>query len=129
MPYRPEFAAQNKQGITAPSVLAHRRAGVVALDHCPRTYGDLVAGAPVFEAIASARPQWEPGTAHGVPRHHFRTHSQRNHRAGRGNRAALSIDCYIGLPDNEFPRLAKLILPDHDGEVELGSRVPDLAGL
>ncbi|PRX97705.1 serine hydrolase domain-containing protein [Allonocardiopsis opalescens] len=136
--YWPAFRAEGKGGITLRTVLAHR-SGVVSLEHRPITREGLAAGTPVFEAIASARPQWEPGTAHG---YHGVTFGHllsavvegvtgRTVGALFAERIArpLGADCHIGLPESELPRLAALVLPGTAEEVELGSGVAELAGL
>ncbi|MEU4768584.1 serine hydrolase domain-containing protein [Actinosynnema sp. NPDC023794] len=136
--YWPAFTAEGKAGITLRMVLAHR-SGVVSLEHSPVTYDGLVRGAPVFDAIASARPQWTPGLAHGyhgVTFGHLLSAVVRQvtgHTVGSyfatAIAAPLGLDCFIGLPGSELHRLAKLVLPGSAAEVELGSQVPELQPL
>lgn len=136
--YWPAFGIEGKDGITVRMVLSHR-SGVVALEHAPVTYEGLAEGTPIFNAIAAARPQWTPGTAHGyhgVTFGHLLSAVVRTvtgQTVGQYFAAAiagpLGLDCYIGLPERELPRLATLVVPTRTGEVMLGSDVPELAGL
>nr|CTQ95451.1 putative esterase [Kibdelosporangium sp. MJ126-NF4] len=136
--YWPEFGGQGKKDITLRMVLNHR-SGVVSLEHAPVTYEGLVAGTPVFDAIASATPQWEPGTAHGyhgVTFGHLLSAVIRQVTGATVGRyfaeeiaKPLDLDCHIGLPESELPRLAKLVLPTNVEEVALGSDLPEMAGL
>ncbi|QFU91810.1 serine hydrolase [Amycolatopsis sp. YIM 10] len=134
----PAFAAEDKAGITLRMVLTHR-SGVVSLAHQPVTYQGLLDGTPVFDAIATARPQWTPDTAHGyhgVTFGHLLSaviEQVTGQRAGAyfANAIAgpLGLDCFIGLPAAELPRLAKLVLPADAESVQLGSQVPGLLPL
>ncbi|WP_112140450.1 serine hydrolase domain-containing protein [Glycomyces dulcitolivorans] len=136
--YWPAFAAEAKGGITLRTVLAHR-SGVVALEHAPVTYAGLAAGEPVFDAIAAARPQWEPDTAHGYHGVTFGHLLSAVVRAVTGRTVGayfaaeiagpLGLDCRIGLPASERHRLAALVLPDTAASVQLGSQVPELLPL
>lgn len=136
--YWPAFAAEGKGEITLRTVLAHR-SGVVSLEHRPVTYDGLVEGTPVFEAIASARPQWTPGTAHGYHGvtfgHLLSAVIQQVTGQTVGSYFAtaiarpLGLDCHIGLPGSELHRLARLVLPASAGDVLLGSQVPELQPL
>lgn len=114
----PEFAAEGKAGITLRMVLGHR-SGVVCLDHAPLTEASLRAHTPVAEALAAARPEWEPDTAHG---YHATTigHlvSELIRRTtgltvgaffAREIAAPLGLDCYIGLPDPASAHLATML--------------------
>lgn len=136
--YWPAFAQEGKGGITLRTVLAHR-SGVVSLAHSPVTYDGLVQGTPVFDAIATARPQWTPGAAHG---YHGVTFGHllsavikqvTGQTVGAYFAAAiarpLGLDCHLGLPGSELHRLAKLVLPATAGDVMLGSQVPELLPL
>lgn len=136
--YWPDFAAEGKGEITLRMVLSHR-AGVVSLEHRPLTYAMIAAKEPVFDAIASAVPQWTPGTAHG---YHGLTIGHLLSRVIRSvtgqtvgpyfaERIAkpLGLDCYIGLPESELDRLARLVMPQNVEDVVLGSQVPELVGL
>lgn len=136
--YWPAFAAEGKGDITLRTVLSHR-SGVVSLEHAPVTYEGLVEGTPVFDAIASARPQWTPGASHGyhgVTFGHLLSAVVKEVTGATVGRyfaaeiaAPLHLDCYIGLPESELPRLATLVVPGTTEEVMLGSQVPELQGL
>ncbi|RRS01716.1 serine hydrolase domain-containing protein [Glycomyces terrestris] len=135
--YWPAFA-EGKQDITLRMVLTHR-SGVVSLEHAPVTYEALAEGTPVFDAIASARPQWAPGEAHGyhgVTFGHLLSavvKAVTGVTVGRYFASAiaepLGLDCYIGLPESELPRLASLVVPAASEAVMLGNQVPALRGL
>jgi CubicO group peptidase (beta-lactamase class C family) len=61
--YWPEFAAEGKAEIPLRWVLGHR-SGVVAVDP-PLTLADIRRRTPVRDALAAARPAWQPGRGHG----------------------------------------------------------------
>ncbi|MEU6249450.1 serine hydrolase domain-containing protein [Glycomyces sp. NPDC047010] len=134
----PAFGANGKDAITLRQVLSHR-SGVVSLEHAPVTFEGLVEGGPVFDAIASATPQWTPGTAHGYHGVTFGHLLSAVVREVTGSTIGayfaeavarpLGLDCFIGLPEAELPRLAKLVVPNNVEEVMLGIGVPELAGL
>ncbi|MFC0107048.1 serine hydrolase domain-containing protein [Kibdelosporangium aridum] len=136
--YWPEFAAEGKRDITLRMLMSHQ-AGVPSLAHSPMTYQGLVEGTPVMDAIASARPEWAPGTAHGYHGltigHAISALIQRltGQTVGRffADEIAdpLGLDAFIGLPPSELPRLATMVLPDSAGVVRLGMNVPELRGL
>jgi CubicO group peptidase (beta-lactamase class C family) len=136
--YWPEFAAEGKGEITLRTLMSHR-AGIPSLAHSPMTYEGLVEGTPIFDAIAAARPEWEPGTAHGYHGltigHALSALIQRITGLTVGKFFAKEIaeprglDACIGLPAAELPRLATMILPDTEEAVLLGMNVPELRGL
>jgi CubicO group peptidase (beta-lactamase class C family) len=136
--YWPEFAAEGKGEITLRTLMSHR-AGIPSLAHSPMTYEGLVEGTPIFDAIAAARPEWEPGTAHGYHGltigHTLSALIQRITGLTVGRFFAKEIaeprglDAYIGLPAAELPRLATMVLPDTEEAVLLGMNVPELRGL
>lgn len=136
--YWPEFAAEGKGDVTLRMLLSHR-AGVPSLAHHPLTYEDLLAGTPVFDAIAAARPEWEPGTKHGYHGltigHALSAIIQRVTGETVGPffakeiAAPLGMDCFIGLPDADVPRLATMVVPDDPEMVALGMNVPELRSL
>ncbi|MFJ3787381.1 serine hydrolase domain-containing protein [Kitasatospora sp. NPDC090091] len=118
--YWPEFAQHGKEAITCRTVLGHR-AGLPALDASP-TFDEIAAWTPVVRAIEEQRPLWEPGTTyeyHGhvlgfligevvrritgqTPGAYFRT------AIGE----PLGLDAWIGLPEAELGRLARLVEAD-----------------
>ncbi|MEV6226255.1 serine hydrolase domain-containing protein [Saccharopolyspora shandongensis] len=114
----PEFAANGKGGITLRMVLS-QRSGVVCLDHDPITNDKLRAHEPIVAALESARPEWEPDTAHG---YHATTYGHLISELIRrctgltvGQFFAkeianpLGLDCYIGLPNPDTAHLATMI--------------------
>ncbi|MER5704772.1 serine hydrolase domain-containing protein [Micromonospora sp. NPDC002296] len=133
----PEFAAEGKGGITLRMVLSHR-SGVVALDHRPITYEALRTGTPVVEALAAARPEWPPGTAHGYHATTFghlvgelvrRTTGLTVGRfVAREIAGPLGLDCHIGLPADAVPRLATS-LPSQAETLMSGGENPGTSAL
>lgn len=61
--YWPEFAQQGKGEITVATLISHQ-AGLVDVDDS-LTIDDVIAWDPLVEALAAAKPMWEPGTNHG----------------------------------------------------------------
>ena len=61
--YWPEFAAAGKQDVPVRWLLTHQ-VGLPVLDK-PLAIEDYLAWEPPVKALASQRPKWEPGTAHG----------------------------------------------------------------
>ncbi|MCK2241476.1 MULTISPECIES: serine hydrolase domain-containing protein [unclassified Crossiella] len=127
--YWPEFAAAGKAGVTLRMLLSHS-SGLVTLDADPITYPDLVAITPTFDKIAAAGLEWAPGSAHGyhgVTLGHALSglvHRVTERSVGTYFAAEiagpLGLDCFIGLPEAELPRLARLVLPGMAEEVRLG---------
>ncbi|MFF7856477.1 serine hydrolase [Streptomyces sp. NPDC007904] len=136
--YWPQFAAEGKGAITLRMLLA-QQTGVVALDHAPITYERLRTGRPVVEALAAARPEWEPGTAHG---YHAMTFGHilsevvlRTTGRTVGEFLAeeiagpLGLDCWIGLPETELPRLATMLPSQAEFLMEGAGEGPDAGDL
>lgn len=124
--YWPEFAAQGKQGITLRDVLCHR-AGLAAVDG-DLTLEEVFAWDPVCAAIAAQAPNWEPGTVHG---YHVRSYGwilgevvRRVMGRTLGQVFAeevaepLGLDLWIGLPEAEAPRVARLYGPPEDTDAK-----------
>jgi CubicO group peptidase (beta-lactamase class C family) len=120
--YWPEFAAQQKEHIPLRWVLSHR-AGLAAVDG-DLTLDEVLAWEPVVAAIAAQAPNWEPGTAHG---YHARSYGwitgevvRRVTGRSLGSFFAeeiaspLGLDFWIGLPDAEQHRCARIIPPEDD---------------
>ncbi|MGW2041466.1 serine hydrolase domain-containing protein [Streptomyces virginiae] len=114
----PEFAANGKAAIT-PRMILTQRSGIVCLDHAPLTPSALRAHTPVAEALAAARPEWEPDTAHG---YHATTYGHLlselvRRRTGftagryfaRHLAGPLGLDAYIGLPAGSDAHLATML--------------------
>ncbi|MGW7487684.1 serine hydrolase domain-containing protein [Streptomyces sp. NPDC054786] len=115
--YWPEFAQHGKEGITTRMVLAHT-AGIPLVER-KLTFEELTAWTPVIRALEEQKPLWEPGTAHEYHAHAFgfiigevirrltgRTPGA-SFRAAVGD--ALGLRTWIGMPQEEVPRLARLV--------------------
>src|SRR5690606_31369887 len=134
--YWPEFAAEGKDRIPVRWVLGHR-SGVVAVDP-PLTIDDIERGTPVADALAAARPVWEPGRGHG---YHSLTMGwlvgeivRRVTGLSVGRFFAkevaspLGLDLHLGLPAYEEENLATLVWPTPQ-QVAAGRRDPAFAEL
>jgi CubicO group peptidase (beta-lactamase class C family) len=117
--YWPEFAAAGKATIPLRWVLSHR-AGLPTVDATLST-ADVLAWAPVCEAIAAQAPAWPPGSQHA---YHVRTYGfilgEVVRRAtgttlgqvfAREIAAPLGLSWFIGLPATEESRVATLTPP------------------
>jgi CubicO group peptidase (beta-lactamase class C family) len=124
--YWPEFAANGKDAITVGDVLAHR-AGLPYVEGT-FTLDEVMAVAPVVDALAAQEPAWEPGTAHG---YHARTYGwlagEIVRRVTGGSLGTwfrteiagpLGLDFHIGLPEALEPRVARLYRPAADPQVQ-----------
>jgi CubicO group peptidase (beta-lactamase class C family) len=114
--YWPEFAANGKAAIPVRWLLSHQ-AGLLALD-APLTVDELCAWDPVIAALEAQAPLWEPGTQHA---YHALTYG---HLVGEVLRritgrtvgqlfadevaGPLKLSSWIGLPEAEEPRVARL---------------------
>jgi CubicO group peptidase (beta-lactamase class C family) len=115
--YWPEFAACGKEGITLRMVLSHR-SGVVCLDHAPITNEAMRAHTPIAEALAAARPEWEPDSAHGYHAITFgylvselirrRTGLTVGRFFAQEIAGPLGLDCHIGVPDPDAVHIATM---------------------
>ena len=115
--YWPEFAQAGKERVTVADLLSHR-AGLAWVDGT-MTPEEVFAWSPVVKALEAQAPSWPPGTAHG---YHATTYGWlvgevvrrvtgrslgtylRDEIAG-----PLGADCFIGLPEAEHHRVAKLV--------------------
>jgi CubicO group peptidase (beta-lactamase class C family) len=118
--YWPEFGAQGKDRVTVAQLLSHQ-AGVCAVDE-RLTIEDLYDWSKMVNLLARQKPYWEPGTGAGyhavtwgylagelVTRITGKTLGQYfQEKVAR----PLAADCYIGLPDSEFYRVADLLGPN-----------------
>ncbi|HZJ25691.1 MAG TPA: serine hydrolase domain-containing protein [Acidimicrobiia bacterium] len=129
----PEFAAHGKDAITLRMVMCHR-AGLAAIDG-DLTLDDVLAGDAVTAAIAAQAPNWEPGTAQG---YHVRSYGYivgevvrrvTGHSLGRffADEVAgpLGLDFWIGLPEAQLPRVARVIPPDEPDDPDLRALVAE----
>jgi CubicO group peptidase (beta-lactamase class C family) len=114
--YWPAFAAGGKAAVTVAHLLSHQ-AGLAWIDGA-MTLGDALAWDPVIEALERQEPHWEPGREHG---YHATTYGWLvgevirrvdGRTVGTYLREEiadpLGLDCWIGLPAGEQPRVAKL---------------------
>jgi CubicO group peptidase (beta-lactamase class C family) len=113
----PEFAEAGKGAITVRQLLTHE-AGLAWID-ASLTLEQALAWTPMTEAIAAQPPHWEPGTAHG---YHAVTYGYlvgevirrvTGRTIGTWFREEiaepLGLDFWIGLPEEEEPRVARLV--------------------
>jgi CubicO group peptidase (beta-lactamase class C family) len=120
--YWPEFAQQGKDAITVRQVLSHQ-AGLAVIEG-DLTLEEALSWDPVVDALARQAPNWEPGTAHG---YHLRAYGWlvgelvrrvTGRTIGAFFRdeiaAPLRLDFWIGLPEAEEARVARLVPPDAD---------------
>lgn len=134
--YWPEFAAAGKEAVTVAHLLAHQ-AGLAWVDE-PMALAEALAWEPVAAALARQAPHWEPGTQHGYHALTFGWLVGEVIRRvdGRGVGAffhdeiaqPLGLDFWIGLPEEQEPRVAPLIAPDAAGDEELRAAMAALAG-
>ncbi len=114
--YWPEFAAGGKESITVGQMMSHQ--GGLPFVDAPLTLTDIVAVEPVVAALESQAPVWEPGTQHG---YHALTYGwlagelvRRVDGRTLGTYFAeevagpLGLDFWIGLPEQEEPRVSRL---------------------
>jgi len=132
----PEFAAGGKDRITVRQVLGHR-AGLAHVEG-ELTLEEVLAWDPVVDAIAAQEPNWEPGTAHG---YHMRSFGwivgeiiRRVDGRAPGRFFAeqiatpLGLDFWIGLPESEDPRVARMVPPEPPADPEARALVEQLTG-
>ncbi|MFT7597836.1 MAG: CubicO group peptidase (beta-lactamase class C family) [Acidimicrobiales bacterium] len=114
--YWPEFAAAGKETITLSQMMSHQ-AGLFAVDE-KLSLDQLLAVAPVVEALAAQAPLWEPGSTHGYHALTYGWLAAEVVRRVDGRRLGqffadevagpLGLDFWIGLPEQEEPRVAVL---------------------
>jgi CubicO group peptidase (beta-lactamase class C family) len=115
--YWPEFAAEGKGDIPVRYLLSHR-AGLAWVDE-PLTLEQALAWEPMIHALEHQKPSWEPGTAHG---YHAITYGYlvgevirriTGRTIGTYFREEiaepLGLDFWIGLPEEQEPRVAMLV--------------------
>lgn len=121
--YWPEFAAAGKQAITVRQLVSHQ-AGLAAIDGA-FTLEEALSWDPVVDALASAAPQWEPGTRHGYHMRSFGWLTGELVRRVTGLAPAeavaamvvrpLGLDLWLGMPVADQGRCATLIPPEPTG--------------
>jgi CubicO group peptidase (beta-lactamase class C family) len=116
----PEFAANGKGHIPLRWVLGHR-AGLPYIEG-EFTLQEALSWTPIVDALAAEAPQWEPGTKHG---YHMRSYGwlvgEVIRRASGASSpgaffrdevvAPLGLSAWIGMPEAEQHRCARLIPP------------------
>lgn len=113
----PEFGQAGKEDIPVRWLLCHK-AGLPVIDG-KMSFEDACAWEPVIRALEVQRPVWEPGTAHG---YHAVTYGylvgevvRRISGKSLGTffadevAAPLGLEFWIGLPDEQHPRVAPLV--------------------
>jgi CubicO group peptidase (beta-lactamase class C family) len=132
--YWPEFGAAGKEEVPVSYLLSHR-AGLYDIDG-KMSLADALAWDPVVDALARQKPLWEPGTQHG---YHATTYGWlvgevirrvTGRSVGAYFREAvgepLGLSTWIGLPESEEPRVARLISwGDEDAEAGDGALFDD----
>ncbi|HWA62006.1 MAG TPA: serine hydrolase domain-containing protein [Caulobacteraceae bacterium] len=115
----PEFAQAGKGAVTVAQALSHQ-AGLVGFadEMAPADWLDWSA---ICARLAAMTPLWPPGTASGYHPVTYgflageifrRADGRRLGQAFREDIAApLGLDLWIGLPDDEFPRVAEVRRP------------------
>jgi CubicO group peptidase (beta-lactamase class C family) len=115
--YWPEFGeGGGKKDLPVRWLFSHQ-AGLVAVDE-PLPMTEIYKWAPIVEALATQKPYWEPGTAHG---YHALTYGwlagevlrritglSPGELLAREVAGPLGIDFWIGLPESELPRVSVL---------------------
>ena len=147
--YWPEFAQAGKENVTVADLLSHR-AGLAWVDGT-MSFEEMIRWDPVVEALEHQSPSWPPGSTHG---YHATTYGWlvgevirrvtgmsvgtylRTEIAG-----PLGADFFIGLPDSEEHRVARLVsfieglksgavsLSGQDDSLEAGPNLAELAEL
>lgn len=114
--YWPEFAANGKDAVTVGHLMSHQAGLPYAT--APLTFDDLMAVTPVVEALAAQEPVWAPGTRHGYHALTYGWLAGELVRRVDGRRigqyfadevaAPLGLEFWIGLPESEEARVARL---------------------
>jgi CubicO group peptidase (beta-lactamase class C family) len=112
----PEFAQAGKEKITIAQLLSHQ-AGLAALDR----EVDILDYNAVIGALEKQEPNWPPGSAHGYHARTFGFLLDELVRRISGFRIseywrkvfaeALGLDLWIGLPQKENARVARMVPP------------------
>lgn len=115
--YWPEFGRNGKEDVTVAHLLSHQ-AGLAWVDG-EMTAEEALSWEPVIEALEQQHPHWQPGTQHG---YHATTYGwlvgevvRRIAGCSVGTyfreeiAAPLGLDFWIGLPEEQEPRLARLV--------------------
>jgi CubicO group peptidase (beta-lactamase class C family) len=120
--YWPEFGVAKKSAISTRMVLSHR-AGLPVVEGT-FSFEEVLNSSRLVAALAQQTPLWAPGTQHG---YHFRTFGwlvgevfrrASGRTIGRYFAEEIArprgIDWYLGFPESEEPRIARLIPPPEE---------------
>src|SRR6184192_1612757 len=123
----PEFAQAGKHKITLAQLLSHQ-AGLCALDRRV----DVLDYDAVIQALETQKPLWTPGTAHGYHARTFGFLFDELVRRITGKTLSqywqknfsrpLQLDFWIGLPEQENPRVATIYAAKSDSPPEPKNR-------
>ena len=115
--YWPAFAANGKEAVTVDHLLSHR-AGLAWTDRL-LSIEEALSWDPVIRLLEEQSPSWEPGTGHGYHATTFGWLVGEVVRRVSGSSLGttfrreigepLGIDFYIGLPESEERRVARLV--------------------
>jgi len=115
--YWPEFAKNGKEDIPVRYLLSHQ-AGLAWIDG-DMTAAEALSWEPVIEALENQHPNWTPGSQHGYHATTFGWLVGELVRRISGTTVGaflrremaepLGLDLWIGLPEREWGRVAKLI--------------------
>jgi CubicO group peptidase (beta-lactamase class C family) len=132
----PEFAANGKVDVTIAQLMSHQAGLPFAT--ASLSFDDLMEVTPVVEALAGQEPIWAPGTRHGyhaltygwlagelVRRVDGRTIGQYFADEVAG---PLGLDFWIGLPESEEPRVARLEAAPPPTDPEVFAMMMQIAG-
>jgi CubicO group peptidase (beta-lactamase class C family) len=129
--YWPEFAAHGKEGVLVRHVLAHR-AGLPVVEG-DFTLDAALAWDPVVEQLARQTPRWVPGTAAGYHVRSFGWITGELVRRITGTTLGrfladeitgpLGAEIWVGLPEAEEPRVARLVPPPPPADPELAALI------
>lgn len=144
MRYWPEFAEPGTAKAETPVrwLLCHK-AGLSSVD-ATLTLDEALAWEPMVHALEAQEPLWEPGTAHGyhattfgwlvgeVVRRVDPAHRSLGTFFAEEIAGPLGIELFIGLPAEQWPRVARLVgslVPDvHDADPEIRALVESFIG-
>jgi CubicO group peptidase (beta-lactamase class C family) len=121
--YWPEFGANGKENVPVSYLLSHQ-VGLAWIEGA-MTLEDALAWDPAVTALAAQKPSWEPGTQHGYHAVTYGWLVGEVIRRVSGRRigeylheevaAPLGLDLWIGLPESQEPRVARLVQSDVGG--------------
>jgi len=132
--YWPEFAANGKEGVLVRHVLSHA-AGLPVIEG-DFTLDEALAWDPVVEQLARQRPRWAPGTRAGYHVRSFGWLTGEIVRRVTGRTLGrfvadelagpLGLELWIGLPESEEPRVARMIPPREPEDPDVRALMDEL---